>query len=347
MEIIIPSNKHNFVTDATLLSNIMKCSRYTDFKHNLNLQPIGGKGNSLEVGSIIHKFCEVYYKSQSQGLSKSQAFGFGISAAELYVAGCPLCTNFKPYKCDNCIDGVVNIQDDLTNAFIKCKKCDGKVLIEKPKCGHQIDEYPGLTNTPPESEGYVVGWKHALQTCDEYAKFYSNDFWITVDVEVVKSKILYEDDEIRILFKSKLDWIVDTNQGIFPCDHKTMKQNRDQITLNNQFMGQCLIMSTKNVFINKIGLQKSLKPEDKFKRVNISYTSDRLLEWQSYILPYWCKQAIAWDEQGHYAPNFSNCESKFGKCEFYDVCSANPNMREDELRRLFVVGNEWNPTNEE
>jgi hypothetical protein len=56
---------------------------------------------------------------------------------------------------------------------------------------------------------------------------YRNDYWVPLEVEVVKARILYEDEEIRILWKAKLDVIFDTNQGIYPCDHKTSKQRRD------------------------------------------------------------------------------------------------------------------------
>lgn len=333
---IISQPKQNIVLDATLLTAIMKCGRYTDLQFNHNLQPLKGKGNSLEIGSIIHKFMEVYYGSQMKGMSKSQAFGFGISAAELYIQGCPDCTKFEPTFCSK--------QDTVEHDPTKCFSC---IELSKPKCNHPINEYPGLQNTPSESEGYVIGWKFALQTCDEYHKFYQSDYWVTLDTEVVRSKVLYEDDEIRILWKSKLDWIVDTNQGIYPVDHKTMKQNKDTASINNQFMGQCRIMDTRNVFINKIGLQKTLKPEDKFKRVSISYSAARLMEWQSVVLPYWAKILLMYNESGYYPPNFNSCEGKFGKCGMYEICENDPDMREEVIRANFYRGNEWNPQNVE
>lgn len=337
MEILTP--KKNVVLDATMLTALMKCGRYAELQYGHNLQPMSGKANSLEVGSIIHKFMEVYYRTQMQGVSKTQAFGYGIAAAELYIQGCPHCTNFVPtHKYKNVLAEDI-LAEDHTNHV-----CDSNCILI-PKCGHPINEYPGLTNTPAESEGYAVGWKFALQTCDEYHKFYQNDFWVTLDTEIVKSKVLYEDDEVRILWKAKLDWIVDTNNGIFPCDHKTMKQNRDTISINNQFMGQARLMDVRNVFINKIGLQKTLKPVDKFKRVAISYSASRLMEWQSTILPYYAKLMIQYDEQGYYPPNFNSCEGKYGKCNFYEVCEADVEMREEILRMNFYVGNAWNPVN--
>lgn len=310
--------KKNIILDATIFSTIMACARLGNFRFNMSLQSINGKSNSLECGSIVHKFLEYYNRNIINGVKREQAIQLGFAAAETYIRGCPGCAGFIPTP-----------------------------EIPKPLCGHQVNEFEGVRNTPRASEGYKVGWQDALDTCDQYVQFYRNDHWVPLEVEVVKGEVLYEDDEIRILWKAKLDLIADTNQGIFPVDHKTMKQRRDTIKLNNQFMGQCLIMKTRNVFINKVGFQKTLKPEEKFTRPPVSYTAEQLLEWQSETLPYYAKLLLMYAETEHYPPNYTHCENKYGNCPFLEVCSANPNMRESELRRLFVVGPEWNPTNDE
>lgn len=336
MDIIIPSNKINFVTDATLLSAVMKCGRFTDITQNMALQSINGKSNSLETGSVGHKYLEIYYKSRKERLSQTQAHGFGMAAAELYIAGCPDCTNFEPIHDFNIALNNMNEQHICTSA-----------CILKPKCGHQINEYPGVQNTPAENDGYIIGWKWVLTTMEQYYEFYKSDYWVTLDTEIVKSRIMYEDDDIRILFKSKCDWIVDTNTEILPVDHKSMKQNRDSVSLNNQFMGQCLNNDTRKVIINKVGWQKTLPPAEKFKRVTISYSAARLYEWQSVILPYWCKMMVMYQETGYWPPNFSNCDGKFGYCILKEMCESNPDMREEVLRLNFIKGPIWNPTNDE
>lgn len=317
---IITMPKKNIILDATILTSIMACPRMSDFKFNMNLVSITGKSNSLECGSIVHVFLEYYYRHIIGGSKREQAIQFAMAAAETYIQGCPGCTEFTP-------------TDD----------------IPKPLCGHKANEFPGVKNTPRESDSksYKIGWMHVLDTCDQYVQFYRNDHWVPLEVETVKGEILYEDDEIRILWKSKLDLVADTNQGIYPVDHKTMKQRRDTVLLNNQFMGQCIIMKTRNAFINKIGFQSTLKPEEKFTRPPISYTASQLLEWQSETLPYYAKLLLMYAETEHYPPNYTHCESKYGNCSFLSVCCSDPGMRSEELRRLFVVGPAWNPTNDE
>lgn len=185
----------------------------------------------------------------------------------------------------------------------------------------------------------------ALTTMEQYFEFWKNDSWIPIAAETVRGRVLYEDDEIRILWKAKLDALVDTNQGIFPMDYKSMKQRRDSTTLNNQFIGQCLICETRTMWVNKIGFQTSLKPAEKFLRVPISFSLGRLMEWQSEILPYWAKMMIMYEESGYWPPNYTHCDNKYGFCVFKPACEAPPEMREEELRIAFKIGEKWDPSN--
>jgi hypothetical protein len=338
----IQGGKTNIIMDATVLSTLMTCPRKADFNFNHHLQPLGGKSNSMECGSIVHKFLEIYYKSIIAGVSKNEAKGFGFAAAEMYITGCIYCTDFKPYQCKECGGlGIIKPGE-------RCAVCNGQGIITKPECGHPPNEYPGVHNTPKDSETNKTGWQHVLDTCDQYLEFWKNDHWVPLEVEVVKGFTIYEDDDIRIMWKAKLDWVGDTDQGIYPMDHKTMKQRRKTNSMNVQFMGQCLTMGTRNVFINKIGFQTTLKPEEKFIRDTMSYSAARLLEFQSETVPYWGKMMLMFAESEHFPPNFSNCEGKYGNCPFYEhVCSWDPSMREENLKQHFVVGPEWNPTNDE
>lgn len=333
MDILIPTNKKNVVLDATVLTSLMTCPRFADLRFNHRFVQIGGKSNSLETGSIVHTFLEYYNKYRIEKMSSTQAAGFAFSAAELYIGGCKDCKNFVPIPCtEHLLHGID-------------KTCD--ICVKVPKCGHAPNEFPGVENTPKESTDKPsrIGWHFVLDTCQQYLDFYRNDHWIPLEVEVVKSKLLYEDDDIRILWKAKLDLVVDTNQGIYPVDHKTMKQNRDATSMNNQFMGQCLIQGSRSVFIDKIGFQKTLPPAEKFVRKPVNYTVDRLTEWQGETLPHYAYMLLSYAENGHFPPNFTSCEGKYGKCIFEKVCTSDRNMREHELKQNFMVGPEWNPVN--
>lgn len=319
-DIYIP--KKNVIFDATVLSSLMNCGRFYDLRYNYRFVQMGGKGNSLECGSIAHKVLEVFTKHQINGFPRSTCIAQGLTAGILYVNGCPGCA------------------DPSTVA---------------PSCGHEPGEYPGVQNTPEENErvgsgGLKVGWRWVLQTMEQYFEFYKNDSFIPLAAEEVRTtpdnSPLYEDEDIRVYWKAKFDKIIDTNQiGIVPMDHKTHKQNRSKSSLNNQFIGQTLLLGARSIIIDKIGWQTSLKPAEKFIREVISYSEDRQKEWRNEILPYYAYKYIEHTESGYWPPNFTSCQTMYGDCPYKGVCESNRNMREEILRNEFIVGPVWDPTN--
>src|SRR6188768_1682758 len=309
---ILTQPKKNLIMDATMLSALMSCARYHDLRFNHRFVSERGKSNSLEVGSLIHKVLETYYKQKIDGFARNTAIGNAMTAGQMYILGCPHCAN----------------------------ETEGQ-----PSCGHEPGEYPGMTNTPEQSSGFVVGWRFALDTCEQYFEFYKNDAFIPLAVEHVKREVIYEDDEIRVMWKAKLDLVVDTNQiGIVTMDHKTFKQRREQSTLNNQFTGHCVLYNTRNVIVNKIGLQSSIKNiADRLTREVVSYSSDRIDEWQSEIVPYYAYKYIQFSETGYWPPDYTHCDNKYGACMYTEVCEANRNMREEVLKANFQVAPIWDP----
>lgn len=207
-------------------------------------------------------------------------------------------------------------------------------------------DHIGLENTPEEGDSKVTGIAEAIKTMEQYFDFYRNDVWTPIGVEEVRGNLIYEDSDLRVIWKAKYDLIVDTNAGIHSVDHKTMKQRKDTVALNNQFIGQCVLLKSRNVIIDKIGLQKTLKPEEKFTRPVISYSADIMAEWVNEIVPYYARMYAAYREAGYYPPNYTHCENKFGTCKYYeDVCRNDRSMREESLRLFFVKGKKWDIAN--
>ena len=311
MDVLIP--KKNIIMDATLLSSLMSCGRLHDLRYNHNFVSLKGKSNSLEIGSLIHKVLEVYYKHMVNGFKREVAIGQSLIAGQLYIDGCPHCA-------------------DTTNLT--------------PACKHEVGEYPGMFNTAQENDGYKTGWTWALKTCEAYFERYKNDSWIPLAVEWVKGEVLYQDDEIRILWKAKFDLTVDTNQiGICSVDHKTFKQRRDKNTLSNQFIGQCLLLKSRNVIVNKIGLQTTLKIDERLTREVVSFSADRLIEWQQEILPYYAYKYIQYSESEYWPPDYTHCDTMYGPCAYKQVCEADRGMREEVLRLNYVQAPVWDPRN--
>lgn len=305
--------KQTIAFDATLLTSVMECGLKTDLRHNHNLEPLRGKSNSLEVGSIVHKVLEVYYQTIINGIHPDDAIGYGLAAGELYIRGCPTCLN-----------------------------------TDNGSCGHKRNEYPGIENTPIDNENDKIGWRYALDSCEEYHARWRNDSWRPVAVEHVLTKEIYSDDNIRVLWKAKIDLLTNTfgPYGIVSMDHKTMKQKRTNLSMNNQFIGQCIVTENPLMFINKFGWQKTLQPHEKFMRSAMNFSEARINEWRYEIVPYWAYKLLEYHEEEYYPPNWTSCNSQYGWCVFWKLCDADPHVREELIRKEFTVGDVWDVSND-
>ena len=128
-------------------------------------------------------------------------------------------------------------------------------------------------------------------------------------------------------------------------DHKTFKQRRDKSSLSNQFSGHCCLLKSRQVLVNKIGLQTSLKIEECLTREPVSYSADRLIEWQSEILPYWAYKYIEYQDTEYCPPNYTSCDSMYGPCMFKEVCESDRGMRNETLSMNFIKAPSWDPRN--
>jgi hypothetical protein len=290
MEVMI--KKDNVILDATVLSSLMACERYIDFRFNKNLIPASGSGNPIEAGLVVHRILEDYAKGIMNGMSRQDAIQLGLGSGTELASQCP---NI-PQE---------NVKDD-----------SGKLK--------------------------QVGFGWLMETMHQYFEHYKNDSWTPISAEQVKRTMVYEDEDIRVLWVSKLDRMVDTfNQGTMPMDHKTMKQNRSPILLNNQFMGQCISAQSVRMCVDKIGFQTTLKPDKKFVREIMNYNRAQLAE-QIQTIAYYAKYLVDLNKHGYYPPRYVYCD-KYGGCIFRHVCESVPSDRERMLKLHFVVGDEWDP----
>lgn len=299
----------NVIFDSQLLSTLMSCPRKADLTFNQHWTQ--DKGNSLEAGSLAHTILEFYSKAIMRGANRNDAIDEGFAAGKEYVVG------YQP-----------------SNKYIK------------------DEEETGLKNTPLEAfdgmPAYVVPVDRVVATMVEYFDYYRNDLWTIIGVEDVRGRVIYEDEELRVLWKAKFDLIVDTNASLCSVDHKTSKQRKDTVELNNQFIGQCIILHSQNVIIDKIGWQKTLKPQEKFTRPVLSYSPDIMAEWSQEIVPYYARMWVAYNEAGYFPPNYTSCENKYGLCQYYkDVCRMDRGMRSESLKAFFQVGKKWDINNDE
>src|SRR5215475_2707890 len=138
------------------------------------------------------------------------------------LQGCPLLSDFRFNHNLVSIGGkssslemgsiVHTILEHFNKSIIEGKGRGNSIAIGMEK-GKDLAFSEETRNAKPEDIDLV------FNTMQEYFDYYKNDFWVPLEVEVVKTDKIYEDDEIRVYWKAKFDLIADTNQGIYSVDH--------------------------------------------------------------------------------------------------------------------------------
>lgn len=307
-EIII--KKEHIIFDSQLLTTLMACPRKFNNTFNLNLVSTSGPSNSLECGLLVHYMLDIYSKALISGKNRNDAINDSFVAGKEFIA---------PFA--------------ITNKFI-------------------LDPtYKGLLNTPEENiragTRTQTGSNWVLETMRQYYDYWQNSTWTIISSEEVRGDVIYEDDEMRVIWKAKLDRVVDIESGFTPVDTKTSKQRGDTLFLNNQFMGQCWLLKSRNMIVDKIGFQTTLKPHERFERVMSSYSTDRIAEWVYEVVPHYARMLVFYRESGYWPPQFTSCKTKYGACEYLDSCEADRGIREETLKLNFVEGKKWDISNDE
>jgi len=168
----------------------------------------------------------------------------------------------------------------------------------------------------------------------EYFEFYQDEKFEVLEVERVGSKVLYEDNNLVILYETKIDLIVRIqNVEVLPVDHKTYSKRGPISTLSNQFLGYCWMLNVRNLMINRIGLQKTIAPKEKFLRPITSYALPVIESWVRNTT-WWCLQLHKFEQDGTWPQNFTSCD-KYAGCIFQQVCACPEETRDWKLSQMF------------
>jgi len=90
----------------------------------------------------------------------------------------------------------------------------------------------------------------------EYVDHYKHDSWSPLAVEEVGSKIMYEDEDLKIIYSFKIDLIAEKGNIVAPFDHKTGSTTKEPSSLSNQFIGYAWALGSNTVIVNKIGFKR-------------------------------------------------------------------------------------------
>jgi len=186
------------------------------------------------------------------------------------------------------------------------------------------------------------------------------DFWRAEDennievlaVEQSFAYTLYEDDDVRILLSGKIDLLTNyrglgrgADYSNLPFDHKTFSRDSVLYRKSNQFINYSSAVSSNYIVINRIGLQKSLRPDERFKRVTLSYDPIYIQDWKDNLVKEILNEYLICVAEQSWPEKPTSC-NKFNRlCEYYDVCdSSGQDSKDRKLETDYVDAEEWDVT---
>lgn len=205
------------------------------------------------------------------------------------------------------------------------------------------EEY-ALTNkdlTPEETSAVLYQFQ-------EYTEHYRMDGLTVLEVEKPFIINLYEGEELGIYYTGKKDLVAnDPEFGIVDIDHKKAARTQRPSSLSNQFTGYAYSnnygVEVPYVIVNKVGFQKTLSREERFRRYPLPYSKDQLERWKNNTI-YWGKQYAFYIENDTWPENRTSCD-KYAGCIFQPHCeSVTEEARQHLLNTRFVIGEPWDVT---
>jgi len=260
------------------------------------------KPQALEKGSLMHGIMEAYY-SVIGGLINSRSELFN----ELNVAGV-----------------------EFVGQSTDCAKVAQFAL----EAGRYLAVKMALE---PDTAQFILA--HAA----DYFKYYLRDTFVPLAVETVGTKVIYEDKDIKFLYTYKIDLIVQKGNNIMAVDHKTSTRRESPTDMENQFLGYVWGLGQgSSIMINRIGLQKTLSPGQRFERFLFTYTQGRIDEWVENTVSTMFDILYAIDND-HFPRNMTSCFKYSSGCQFLAICSSDPQLRDYKRERLYHISTKWDP----
>lgn len=186
-----------------------------------------------------------------------------------------------------------------------------------------------------------------FKSLEQYVDLYKFEPMEVLLVENPFAINLYEseEDDLRIVYVGVTDLVARTvgNDEFKVYDHKSQSRRSDFLLLDDQFEGYCTAAETNILWVNVVGLQKSVPVAEKMRRVPLSYPPEVLNRWKKHAV-YWIKQYMVYHMNNEWPENHQGCD-KFNTCEFYRLCtSVNDISRAWSIQTDYIVADKWDPT---
>ena len=322
--------KQILILDSTQIDAFLTCPQLWDYGQKQRLTPCTGAptGEAMLMGTLGHKYLELYYKAKAEGKSQVQAIG----AAEDWDPDRETCLECGENKesTKHLIDGYEDIGGE---GCIPLHTFTPKPFpLEKPRRYEVLQRFREYSYTYTQKDIEPISPAH---------------------VEVGFSHLLYEDAERVYILEGRVDLIGKVGHNSvwidIPVwmDHKFQLRSRDLYKKSIQFRNYALVMyETMGIttgIVNYVRLTKSVT-KDTFKRELTQFNSLELAEWKRNLISIYDSIFDSIHED-IYDKNWSACSGKFGyPCDFTPLCEEyNEDIKKAKQTQLYTVREEWKP----
>jgi len=323
-----------FAWDSTSIKLAEECLQKYAYRMVFGWRPIH-ESVHLRFGGVYAKALETYHKLRAEGIDREEATIEVVSLA-LYLtwdwAPCPVCHG------KNSRHALVNVSDP--SITLPCENCNGQ--------GHC-----GTGGHPWVSDHAAKTRENLIRTIIWYLEQFADDSCSTIilsdgSAAVEHSFRLPVDNDL--IFSGHLDRLVDYAGKPYIQDQKTTGStitprffqgfNPDsQISGMYPFAGRAIFgLPIKGVMLDGAQIAVGFS---RFERGFIFVDDHQLDEWYDDTMVTIERAREATKEQ-HFPRNRSACH-KFGSCEFRDICSRSPHVREQFLKANFERRPTWDP----
>ncbi len=315
------------ILDSSQIDAFLTCPSLWDYQYRKRLIKADRVGNTpMDMGTLGHKYLEIYYKEQAKGKSPQEALeialGYDVDkntchcghGHEYHIdSASPFCTNCNSIGC-TCTEFV-------------------PVLFPLDPPDRQAVKDRVLMYTMVEGNGLPA---FRAKSPDH--------------VEVGFSEKIYEDDNRLYILEGRIDLIgqIANNCPDGWADHKFQMRQRDLYLKSIQFRNYALVTQKSIGVVNYIRFAKKVEKDVTFKRAVISFSRMEMESWKEQLLSIYhqVENFIQLQPAVTNAHNWSSCSGKYGyPCDYTDLCENYmlPQLVQVNMDTKYKIRPEWRP----
>lgn len=317
--------------DNSTLELLTTCPRAMQYSY-LNKRILNADRSALSFGEGIHKALEYRYHvaPNASDLTLEQRLTM------TNILGAHFAEKPTPLDDHRTLELALNIMNEY----------NGRTLVE---------EFKVLANDKNEPLVEMPFSVH-LQN------FYRNDAGWWEPITLKQSEQIEDKSRIIVVYYiGRIDLVVERQSRIWPVDHKTTSMMgptwADEMAMSPQTEGYAWAIKKvtgqepPGCGINGIRVRRPAKTkraveEEDFQRLWNYYEPGRLVEWERNTIA--LVEEFLWHHSRSFMPQKKKwCVGKYGRCQYYDICSLPPDQRTRMLASNIYTDNTWSPLKKE